>query len=81
MTQAVYGIVRDCGDGYSTADWFRDEEKARRLVEDATYSVDYGISGGEIPITLHFPDDLNLEDCGFVFNDDQVDDVEDVEPD
>ena len=79
MVQKVFGIMRDCGDGYSTIDWFRDEEKALRLVEDDRYCVDYGVSGGEIAETLTFPDDLNLEACGFMFDDDNVEDSDSQE--
>jgi hypothetical protein len=71
MAQVVFGLTVDGGDGSSHIQWFRDEAVVRRLL-DSDDGVDlemYGANEGYPSETLTFPDDLDLEACGFRFSD------------
>jgi len=78
MVQKVFGLVRNCGDGSATMDWFRDEAKATRFVKDDRFCEDYGQNEGSFAAELEFPDSLDLDSCGFRFSDGDVD-VDDIE--
>lgn len=65
MAQKVYGLVVDHGDGSSSMRWFTNKALVDKLLEDEEYYANEG-SPSEI---LTFPDDLNLNKCGFVFCD------------
>lgn len=69
MTQKVYGITSDNGDGSSSIHWFRSQEKVDALLADDDQCETYGMNEGYAE-ELTFPDDLNLETCGFRFSDD-----------
>lgn len=71
MTQKIYGLVSDCGDGSSCMHWFRDEKIVEQCLEHDCES--YGMNEGVPAETLEFPDELNLEKCGFSFFDEYVD--------
>ena len=71
MAQVVFGLTVDSGDGSSHIQWFRDEAVAQRLL-DSDDGVDlemYGANEGCFSEVLTFPDDLDLEACGFRFSD------------
>lgn len=63
-TQTIYNLISDNGDGSSSIHWFRDVESAMELIEDDQYAVNEGMPG-----ELTFPEDLDLEECGFDFSD------------
>lgn len=75
MTQIIYGLSRDNGDGSCSVIWFRNKELVDYLLTDGKSSdydereAFYG-NEGSISQTLNFPDDLDLIDCGFFFCDD-----------
>lgn len=77
--QKVYGLVCDLGDGSSCIHWFRDSEESlldvllgrtpnKGVFDLEDYIIDgYNINEGTPAETFEFPDDLNLEACGFLF--------------
>ena len=71
MTQTVYGLVQDYGDGSSGMRWYRNKDLVDKILDDD--DPDWGDSfyGNEgVPsMELSFPDDLDLEACGFRFDD------------
>lgn len=66
MSQTVYGLLRDCGDGSSVINWYRDASEVRRLLDNDDENAYYANEGSPSE-TLIFPDDLDLEKCGFTF--------------
>lgn len=66
MTQTIYGLVQDYGDGSSGMRWYRNKDLVDALLDD-----DESMYGNEgIPnMILTFPADLDLEACGFYFDD------------
>jgi hypothetical protein len=64
--QFICSIIRDLGDGSSRIDWYRNIEKAEKLIEEDIESY-WANDGG--PDIYTFPADLNLEECGFRFRD------------
>lgn len=88
----VYGIIMDCGDGSSAMAWYRNRELVEFLLNDDEYCELYYQNEGSPSQTLSFPASLDLEQCGFSFDDDEYtrskngrwhhkDDVGDVETD
>lgn len=73
MTQQVYGLTRDLGDGTSCISWFRDKAIVDRITSgnDEDFLEEFTMNEG-ISETLTFPDGLDLEACGFSFSDDDV---------
>lgn len=67
--QTIYGLGVNCGDGSYCIRWFRNEELADRLLaEEDEYMYE------DCPTeTLTFPADLDLEQCGFSFSDEDYD--------
>ncbi len=61
MSQIVFGLIRDCGDGSSCIDWYTD----KKLVEKLLLEEEYWANEGSPSETLTFPDNLNLESAGF----------------
>ncbi len=56
----VYYLTRDCGDGSSTVDFFRDEELAERLtLEVEDYMMNEYVPSFQVPDTgtIRFSDD------------------------
>lgn len=70
MTQTVYGLISDSGDGTSHVRWFRNKDIVDKLLNDDEYCEQYGVNEGSPAETLTFPDDLDLTECGFSFDDD-----------
>ena len=65
----IYGLMSDNGDGSSSIHWFRNKAIVDNILDD-DYDPDWACNEGSPAETLTFPDDLNLEECGFVFSDD-----------
>lgn len=65
MTQTIYGMISDNGDGSSSMWWFRElpDEEAMTEKNPETWGMSEGIAE-----TLTFPAELNLEKCGFSFS-------------
>lgn len=64
--QVICSIIRDLGDGSSCIDWHRDIEKAERLILEDPESYWANEDG---PDFYYFPEELDLESCGFHFRD------------
>lgn len=64
MAQLVYLFTADGGDGSNSVSFTRDPDLLDRLIEDDpdTYGMNEGYSD-----VLTFPDELDLEACGFSF--------------
>jgi hypothetical protein len=82
MAQTIYGLLADYGDGSAGIRWFRNlvtvdaklsGNSTRDLDDDEDYEDDgdncYWMNEGSPGEVLTFPDDLDLEACGFVFSD------------
>lgn len=64
MAQRVYVFTSDNGDGSSSVCYTRDVELLAKLEDQDPQS--YGGNEGTANV-LTFPDDLDLEECGFDF--------------
>ena len=71
MAQTIYGLTTDYGDGTNGVRWFKDKARVDELLEISSagdgYEEYYGNEGSPAA-TLTFPDDLDLEACGFHFS-------------
>ena len=68
--QNIYGVICDSGDGSSHMQWFRNKELVDDILdEDHDDHELYYANEGEPSSILSFPDELNLEQCGFKFSD------------
>lgn len=65
--QKVYGLISDNGDGSASMHWFRDKDVVDKLLNDDENCGQYGQNEGSPAETLTFPDEFNLETCGFTF--------------
>ena len=65
--QKVYGIIRDNGDGSCSMVWFKDKSIVESLL--GTDPEAFYANEGLVSEELTFPDDLDLEKCGFSFSD------------
>lgn len=66
----VYGIISDSGDGSSSIYWFKDSKIADMLLDDdSEYVEQFGCNEGGYAEELTFPDDVDLQQCGFSFSD------------
>lgn len=71
MTQQVYGLIQDYGDGSSGMRWYKNREIAMaKLDEDSPdWDESFHANEGEPNMVLTFPADLDLKACGFRFDD------------
>lgn len=70
FTQEIYGLVSDRSDGSAEISWFRNKDIANYLVSNKYHNQQtFSMNEGYINKTLKFPEDLNLEQCGFRFSD------------
>lgn len=72
MTQKVYGLVADNGDGSCSMCWFQKMESVDWLLDTDNGRESFWANDGGPAETLTFPDELNLAECGFRFSDDIV---------
>lgn len=77
-TQRIVGLMFDQGDGSCVLHWFRDCTIADRLLDsdDPNWDESTWPNEGAYAEELVFPDYLDLEQCGFRFSDDMLDDIE-----
>lgn len=70
--QTVYGLMSDNGDGSGSINWFINKDLVDALLsyDDNDMLECFYQNEGYPAETLHFPDSLNLEQCGFGFSDD-----------
>ena len=66
--QKVYGLISDHGDGSSSTRWFQNKEIVDAILESGDVEKWYANEGVPSEV-LTFPDDLNLVECGFSFDD------------
>lgn len=72
MEQTIYGLICDYGDGSAGISWYRNKDKAYGLLDPYSPHWDESVSfinDGEPNSVLTFPADLDLEKCGFMFDD------------
>jgi hypothetical protein len=64
MAQIIYGLISLNGDGSNSMNWFKNEKLVDYLLENEHY--EFGGNEGSCE-TYTFPDELDLEQCGFRF--------------
>ena len=71
MTQTVYGLIVDHGDGSSGMRWYRSKDTVDAILDDDSPDWDesFYANEGSPAETLTFPADLDLDACGFSFSD------------
>lgn len=74
--QKIYGLMSDNGDGSSSINWFKNKQLVDKILDPDYYPEAWGCNEGSPAETLTFPDDLNLEECGFVFCDEDYEEVD-----
>lgn len=67
MSQVIYGLISDNGDGSCSMNWFRDYDIVNRLLDNDDER--FGTNEGSPAETLTFPATLDLTVCGFTFSD------------
>jgi hypothetical protein len=75
--QTIYGLLHDNGDGSTSMHWFRTHEEVDAVLDQdalVTYEA-YWTNDGPSEV-LHFPEDLDLESCGFVFQEIELEEEE-----
>ena len=77
MTQTIYGLTQDYGDGSAGMRWYRNKATVDAKLDESSPDWDESMYGNEgVPsMTLTFPADLDLEKCGFYFDDEDEEDV------
>ncbi len=61
--QTIYGVIRDLGNGSAYMYWYRDPDDAEKVLN----LDDAFMNEGQAKILI-FPDDLDLDACGFRFS-------------
>ena len=71
MTQTIYGLTQDYGDGSAGMRWFRNKSIAFALLDEEhpLWNQSMYANEGVPSMVLTFPGDLDLEACGFRFDD------------
>ena len=67
MTQMVYGLARDNGDGSNSISWFRDKAIVDELLDGDDHCEEFGCNDGGPSETLEFPMILILKPLASVF--------------
>jgi len=68
MTQKVYGLISDKGDGSASMHWFRTKEKVDEMLdEDNGHENYWAANEGGPSASLTLPADLDLKAAGFTF--------------
>ena len=77
MTQTIYGLTQDYGDGSAGMRWYRNKATVDAKLDESSPDWDESMYGNEgVPsMTLTFPADLDLEKCGFRFDDEDEENV------
>ena len=73
MAQKIYGLTQDYGDGSSGMRWYRNKSKVDAILDEDSPDWDERFYANEgVPnMILTFPDELDLESCGFSFDDEE----------
>lgn len=71
MAQTIYGLVSDNGDGSASMHWYKSQEVVDKLLDEASkdWQDSYNMNEGTYAEVLTFPDGIDLEKCGFEFQD------------
>ena len=70
MTQVIYGLISDSGDGSSCIKWFKDKRIVDFVLsDDYEYNDSYYANEGSPSAILTLPDGLDLKNAGFRFSD------------
>ena len=62
MSQVIYGLICDGGDGSASLYWFQDKDLVDRLLDD---DENFYLNEGSPAEILALPDDLDLATAGF----------------
>ena len=75
MTQTIYGLTQDYGDGSAGMRWYRNKAIVDAKLDEDGPDWDESMYGNEgtPSMVLTFPADLDLEACGFRFDDNEDD--------
>lgn len=68
MTQKVYGLIRDNGDGSAGIVWFRSMEEVDEMLDEENDHEEYWGNEGSPAEELTFPDSVDLAAAGFRFH-------------
>lgn len=71
MTQVIYGLTCDYGDGSAGMRWYRNKAIVDAKLDEDSPDWDESMyaNEGTPSMVLNFPEDLDLEACGFRFDD------------
>ena len=71
MTQTIYGLTKDYGDGSAGMRWYRNKAIVDAKLDDSGPDWDESMyaNEGSPSMVLTFPADLDLKSCGFRFDD------------
>ena len=77
MKQTIYGLTQDYGDGSAGMRWYRNKATVDAKLDESSPDWDESMYGNEgVPsMVLTFPADLDLEKCGFRFDDEDEENV------
>jgi len=77
MTQTIYGLTQDYGDGSAGMRWYRNKATVDAKLDESSPDWDesFYANEGRPSMVLTFPADLDLEKCGFRFDDEDEEDV------
>jgi len=80
MTQTIYGLTEDYGDGSAGMRWYRNKDKVDALLDEDSpdWKESMYANEGTPSMVLTFPADLDLEACGFRFDDDDDEDDDEL---
>lgn len=67
MTQTIYGLISDNGDGSSSMRWYRTQAEVDHMLDEENGHEEMWANEG-CAETLTFPAGLDLEQCGFSFD-------------
>jgi len=72
MKQTIYGLTCDYGDGSAGMRWYRNKAIVDAKLDESSPDWDESMyaNEGTPSMVLTFPADLDLEACGFRFDDD-----------
>lgn len=64
MSNKLYGLIQDSGDGSSCLQWFADEAIADKLLSGDDYCETFGVNEGSPAVVLIVPEGLTYIDLG-----------------
>lgn len=68
MTQTIYGLISDNGDGSASMRWYRTQAEVDYMLDEENGYEHMWDNDGCAAEVLTFPADLDLTKCGFSFD-------------